>query len=58
MCKEERDVLEEETREIDECDMEEFDTLLRGTVVNRTCGLHKKLPGMYLTISTNNIWSY
>ena len=26
--KEERDVLEEDTREIDECDMEEFDTLL------------------------------
>ena len=27
MYKEERDVLEEEMREIDECDMEEFDTL-------------------------------
>ena len=27
MYKEERDVLEEEIREIDECDMEEFDTL-------------------------------
>ena len=29
MYKEERDVLEEETREIDECDMEEFHTLRR-----------------------------
>ena len=27
MYKEERDVLEEETRKIDECGMEEFDTL-------------------------------
>ena len=27
MYKEERDVLEEEMREIEECDMEEFDTL-------------------------------
>ena len=27
MCKEKRDVLEEERREIDECDMEEFGTL-------------------------------
>ena len=27
MCKEERHVLEEEMREIDDCDTEEFDTL-------------------------------
>ena len=27
MYKEERDALEEEMREIDECDMEDFDTL-------------------------------
>ena len=27
MCKGKRDVLEEEMREMDECDMEEFDTL-------------------------------
>ena len=26
--------------------------LLRGTVVNRTYGLHKNLPGIYLTIFT------
>ena len=30
MYKEERDVLEEEMREIDECNMEEFDTLDSG----------------------------
>ena len=29
--------------------------LLRGAIVNRTCGIHKNLPGTYLTISTNNI---
>ena len=29
--------------------------LLRGTIVNRTCGTHKNLPGIiYLTIFTNN----
>ena len=32
--------------------------LLRGTVVNRTYGTHKNLPGMYLPIFTNNIRSY
>ena len=38
--------------------------VLRGTLVNRTYGTHKKptrylVPGMYLTIFTNNIiWSY
>ena len=36
MYKEGRDVLEEEMKEVDECDMEEFGTLLRGTIVNRT----------------------
>ena len=41
--KEERDVLEEETREIDEGDKAEFGTLLRGTIVNRTYGIHKNL---------------
>ena len=34
MHKEERDVLEREMREIDECDMEGFSTLLRGIIVN------------------------
>ena len=55
MYKEERDVLEEDMREIDECDMEEIGTLLidgsektiaillRGTIVNRTYGIHKNL---------------
>ena len=28
--------------------------LLRGAIVNRTCGIHKK--PIYLTIFTNNIW--
>ena len=32
--------------------------LLRGTIVNGTYGMHKNLPGMYLTMFTNNIWSY
>ena len=32
--------------------------LLRGTIVNRTCGIRKSLPRIYLTIFTNNIWSY
>ena len=32
--------------------------LLRGTIVSRTYGTHKKLPGIYLTIFTNNFWSY
>ena len=32
--------------------------LLRGTIVNRTYGAHKALPGIYLSIFTNNIWSY
>ena len=33
--------------------------LLRGTIMNRTCGIrHKNLPGIYLTICTNNSWSY
>ena len=36
ICKEERDVLDKGMREMDECDMEGFDTLLRGTIVNRT----------------------
>ena len=31
--------------------------LLRGTIVNRTKGTDKNLPGIYLTIFTNNIWS-
>ena len=31
-------------------------TLLRGTIVNRTYGIHKK--PVYLPIFTNNIWSY
>ena len=32
--------------------------LSRGIIVNRTYGIHKNLPGTYLTIFTNNIWSY
>ena len=32
--------------------------LLRGTIVDRTCGPHKNLPGTYLPIFTKNIWSY
>ena len=32
--------------------------LLRGTIVNRTYGIDKNLPGINLTIFTNNIWSY
>ena len=32
--------------------------LLRGTIVNRTYGTRKNLPGIYLPIFTNNIWSY
>ena len=32
--------------------------LLRGTIVNRTSGIHKNLPGMYLPIFTDNIRSY
>ena len=35
MYKEERDVLQEEMRAIYECDMEEFDALLRGAIVNK-----------------------
>ena len=31
--------------------------LLRGTILNGTYGTHKKLPGIYLAIFTNNIWS-
>ena len=30
----------------------------RGTIVNRTYGTHKNLPGTYLPIFTNSIWSY
>ena len=30
--------------------------LLRGTIVNRTRGIHKK--PIYLTVYSNNIWSY
>ena len=33
-------------------------TLLRGTIVDRTYGIHKNLPGIYFTIFTNNIWAY
>ena len=33
-------------------------TVLRGTIVNGTYGLHKNLPGIYLTIFANNSWSY
>ena len=32
--------------------------ILRGGIVNRTYGLHKNLPGIYLTVITNDIWSY
>ena len=32
--------------------------LSRGAIVNRTNGTHKNLPGIHLTIFTNNIWSY
>ena len=31
--------------------------ILRGAIVNRTYDIHKKLPGTYLTIFTDNIWS-
>ena len=30
----------------------------RGNIVNRTYGIHKNLPGIYLPIFTNNIWCY
>ena len=29
--------------------------LLRGGIVHRTYGIHKTVPGIYLTIFTNNI---
>ena len=32
--------------------------ILRGTIVNRTYGIHKNLLGIYLAIFTDNIWSY
>ena len=32
--------------------------LSRGTIVNRTYGTHKKLPGIYSAIFTNNIRPY
>ena len=32
--------------------------LLRGTIVNRTYGTHKNLPGICFAIFTNTIWSY
>ena len=32
--------------------------LLRGTIVSRTYGTHKNLPGIYLPFFTNNIWPY
>ena len=32
--------------------------LLRGAILNRTYGTYKNLPGIYLAICTNNIWSY
>ena len=32
--------------------------LLRGTILNRTYGTHKNLPGMYFANLNNKIWSY
>ena len=32
--------------------------ILRGTTVNRTYDTHKNLPGIYVPIFTDNIWSY
>ena len=32
--------------------------LLRGTMVNRTDGTHKNLPGIYFAICTNSVWYY
>ena len=32
--------------------------LLRGTIVNRTYGTHKNLPGTYFPVLANNILSY
>ena len=32
--------------------------LLRGSVLHRTYGTHKNIPGIYLSILTNNIWFY
>ena len=32
--------------------------LLRGTILNKTYGTHKILPGIYFAIFTNYIWSY
>ena len=44
--------------ECDELLKESPITVLRETIVYRTYGLHKKLPGIYLQFFTNNIWSY
>ena len=38
----------------------EYVALLRGIIFNKTYGIHKNLPGIYLTIFTNNLlvlWS-
>ena len=35
-----------------------LNTVLRGTILNTTYDTHKKLPGIYLAIFTNNIWFY
>ena len=32
--------------------------LLRGTILNRTYGAYKNLPGMYFAIFTYNVWFY
>ena len=32
--------------------------LFTGDRVNRTYGTHKNLPGIYLPVFTDNIWSY
>ena len=36
----------------------EESAVLRGTIVNRTYGTHKKLPGIYFPLFTSNIWPY
>ena len=45
MCKEERDVLEEETREIQACDMEEIGTLHQNVARQRS--LSYEIPGRW-----------
>ena len=36
----------------------QYTAVLRGAIVDRTYGRHKNLPGTYLPIFANKIWSY